>query len=92
METIPTLRAESGSPPAGDPTLDTHHHIEDAFHETGAVVRIVAVLMIIAAVMVIALGVFSLIFPIAMVGMVGLVGAVVLFWQAENMADLTKVK
>jgi Flp pilus assembly protein TadB len=91
METIPTLRADTVSQPPGDPTLSPNH-IEDSFHETGVVLRIVAVLMIIAAAVVIAVGVFSLVFPIAIVGVLGLIGAVFLFWQAENLADLTKVK
>jgi Flp pilus assembly protein TadB len=90
METIRNVGTGIGNADAGD--LTKPHDIEESFHYTGALVRLASVLLVIAAVLVIAVGVFSLVFPVAIVGMVGLVGAGVLFWQAENIADLTKVK
>ncbi len=91
METIRDIGAVSGNTEAEGQRLKPDDIVE-SFHYTGALVRLLSVLLLIAAVLTIAVGVFSLVFPIAIVGMVGLVGAVVLFWQAENLADLTKVK
>lgn len=91
METIPQHPAESAIPPAVDP-MPGPYLVEDFFQETGALVRAAAVIFAIAAALVIAVGVFSLVFPIAIFGIAGLIGAAVLFWQSTNLADLTKVK
>jgi Flp pilus assembly protein TadB len=91
METVNDIRREEGNPRAGDPTAGPFL-IQGSFRKTGSGVRMFAVLLMVMSAVVIAAGVFSLVFPIAIVGVVGLVGAVVLFWQAENLADLTKVK
>jgi hypothetical protein len=91
METVPHIPSDSGILPADDPT-PAPFMIGESFHETGALVRIAAVIFALGAALIIAIGVFSLVFPIAIVGVLGLIGAGFLFWQSTNLADLTKVK